>query len=62
MSRVVAGERSANNARFLRRHVLELPIHQEVTASQVEYIADKVLAAPESFFPMAPDRKEAAAS
>jgi dTDP-4-amino-4,6-dideoxygalactose transaminase len=51
-----------SDARFLRRHVLELPIHQEVTASQVEYIADKVLAAPESFFPMAPDRKEAAAS
>jgi len=30
-------------ARFLRAHVLELPIHQGVTESQVEYIADHVL-------------------
>jgi perosamine synthetase len=31
------------NARYLRSHVLELPIHQSVTESQVEYIADQVL-------------------
>jgi dTDP-4-amino-4,6-dideoxygalactose transaminase len=31
------------DARYLRRHVLELPIHQTVTESQVEYIADQVL-------------------
>jgi dTDP-4-amino-4,6-dideoxygalactose transaminase len=30
-------------ARFLRGHVLELPIHQGVTESQVNYIADQVL-------------------
>src|SRR5258708_5047205 len=30
-------------ARFLREHVLELPIHQDVTSSQVEYIANQVL-------------------
>jgi dTDP-4-amino-4,6-dideoxygalactose transaminase len=31
------------DARYLRAHVLELPIHQYVTRSQVEYIADQVL-------------------
>ena len=31
------------DARYLRSHVLELPIHQDVTASQVEYTADQVL-------------------
>ena len=31
------------DARYLRAHVLELPIHQDVTRSQVEYIADQVL-------------------
>jgi dTDP-4-amino-4,6-dideoxygalactose transaminase len=31
------------DARFLRDHVLELPIHQDVTPSQVEYMADQVL-------------------
>lgn len=30
-------------ARFLRAHLLELPIHQDVTESQVEYIADRLL-------------------
>jgi perosamine synthetase len=32
----------AGDARFLRRHVLELPIHQDVTAAQLHYIADQV--------------------
>ena len=31
------------DARYLRSHVLELPIHQGVTPSQVEYIARQVL-------------------
>jgi dTDP-4-amino-4,6-dideoxygalactose transaminase len=31
------------DAQFLRAHVLELPIHQDVGPSQVEYIADQVL-------------------
>jgi perosamine synthetase len=30
-------------ARYLRSHVLELPIHQDVTPSQVDYIAGQVL-------------------
>jgi len=39
---LVAGEAGAE-ARFLRTHVLELPIHQDVTGAQVDYIADQVL-------------------
>jgi perosamine synthetase len=31
------------DAVFLREHVLELPIHQDITAAQVDYIADHVL-------------------
>jgi perosamine synthetase len=31
------------DARYLRSHVLELPIHQGVTPAQVEHIADQVL-------------------
>lgn len=31
------------DARFLRAHVLELPIHQDVTRQQVEFIADEVM-------------------
>ena len=31
------------DARYLRAHVLELPIHQDVSRAQVEYIADQVL-------------------
>jgi dTDP-4-amino-4,6-dideoxygalactose transaminase len=31
------------DARYLRSHVLELPIHQDVTSSQVEHIANQVL-------------------
>ena len=31
------------DAQYLRAHVLELPIHQDVNRSQVEYIADQVL-------------------
>jgi dTDP-4-amino-4,6-dideoxygalactose transaminase len=46
-------------ARFLRRHVLELPIHQEVTASQVEYIADRVLSHPDVFAPLESAREAA---
>ena len=34
---------SGSDARYLRAHVLELPIHQGVSRSQVEYIADQVL-------------------
>ena len=30
-------------ARYLRSHVLELPVHQDVTHSQVEYVASQVL-------------------
>jgi hypothetical protein len=43
-----AGDPRANcdggsDAQYLRAHVLELPIHQDVNRSQVEYIADQVL-------------------
>ena len=31
------------DARYLRAHVLELPIHQDVTPAQVEYAAEQVL-------------------
>jgi dTDP-4-amino-4,6-dideoxygalactose transaminase len=31
------------DARYLRSHVLELPIHQDVTPSQIEYTANQVL-------------------
>jgi dTDP-4-amino-4,6-dideoxygalactose transaminase len=31
------------DAQYLRAHVLEIPIHQDVNRSQVEYIADQVL-------------------
>jgi dTDP-4-amino-4,6-dideoxygalactose transaminase len=31
------------DAQFLHDHILELPIHQDVTPEQVEYIADQVL-------------------
>jgi len=38
-----AKREEGRDARFLRDHVLELPIHQDVTPSQVEYVADQVL-------------------
>jgi hypothetical protein len=31
------------DSQYLRAHVLEIPIHQDVNRSQVEYIADQVL-------------------
>jgi dTDP-4-amino-4,6-dideoxygalactose transaminase len=39
----LASSGAGADARYLRAHVLELPIHQDVTRSQVEYIADQVL-------------------
>jgi dTDP-4-amino-4,6-dideoxygalactose transaminase len=41
--RPVAERDSGPGAQYLRAHVLELPIHQDVGPSQVEYIADQVL-------------------
>jgi dTDP-4-amino-4,6-dideoxygalactose transaminase len=38
-----AAARDFPDVRFLRRHVLELPIHQDVSADQVEYMARQVL-------------------
>jgi dTDP-4-amino-4,6-dideoxygalactose transaminase len=38
-----ASTAASGDAQFLREHVLELPIHQGVTPSQVEYMADQVL-------------------
>ena len=42
------GDREVNpeefpDSHFLRNHVLELPVHQDVTPSQMEYMADQVL-------------------
>jgi len=39
----LANSDSGADAKYLRAHVLELPIHQDVTRSQVEYITDQVL-------------------
>jgi len=39
----LADRDSGPEARYLRAHVLELPIHQDVGPSQVEYIAEQVL-------------------
>jgi dTDP-4-amino-4,6-dideoxygalactose transaminase len=33
------------DVRFLREHVLEVPIHQDVTPEQIDYVADQILAA-----------------
>jgi len=41
--RPLAEQDSGPEAQYLRAHVLELPIHQDVGPSQVEYIADQVL-------------------
>jgi dTDP-4-amino-4,6-dideoxygalactose transaminase len=41
--RPLADRDSGPEAQYLRAHVLELPIHQDVGPSQVEYIADQVL-------------------
>ena len=38
----VAGE-AGDDALFLRRHLLELPIHQDVTEAQIRFMADQVL-------------------
>jgi hypothetical protein len=37
-----SGEEMGPDARFLRRHVLELPIHQDLTARQISYVAQQV--------------------
>jgi dTDP-4-amino-4,6-dideoxygalactose transaminase len=41
--RPLAERDSGPDAQYLRAHVLELPIHQDVGPSQVEYIAEQVL-------------------
>ena len=37
-----SGEEMGADARFLRQRVLELPIHQDLTPRQVEYVAEQV--------------------
>jgi hypothetical protein len=37
-----AAARITGAAQFLRRHVLELPIHQDISTERVNYIADRV--------------------
>jgi dTDP-4-amino-4,6-dideoxygalactose transaminase len=41
---VESGDEMSDNARFLRAHVLELPIHQDLTPRQISYIAQQVSA------------------
>ena len=41
--RPLAEREGGREAQYLREHVLELPIHQDVRPKQVEYIADQVL-------------------
>jgi hypothetical protein len=36
------GTRPGSAAQFLRQHLLEVPIHQDITPLQMEYIADQV--------------------
>jgi dTDP-4-amino-4,6-dideoxygalactose transaminase len=38
------GHEMSADARFLRRHVLELPIHQDLTARHIDYVAAQVSA------------------
>ncbi|HZW88181.1 MAG TPA: aminotransferase DegT, partial [Myxococcaceae bacterium] len=37
-----AGARDFADTRFLRKHVLELPIHQDLSPEQIDYVADRV--------------------
>jgi len=39
----LSGCEGGADAEYLRAHVLEIPIHQDVSPSQVEYVADQVL-------------------
>ena len=36
------GREMSADARFLRTHVLELPIHQDLTPAHIDYVADQV--------------------
>jgi hypothetical protein len=47
---------TAADARFLRKHVLELPIHQDLTAEQIDYVAAQVRGLPLRL--LAVDREE----
>lgn len=37
-----AEDHTLPDARFLRRHALEIPIHQDLGASQIDYVADQI--------------------
>ncbi|HEY3303127.1 MAG TPA: aminotransferase class V-fold PLP-dependent enzyme [Candidatus Binatia bacterium] len=45
-----ADEHTAPDARFLRDHALELPIHQDITPAQIEHMAEQVVKLPYSRF------------
>lgn len=38
-----ARTQTGKDAQFLRNHLLELPIHQDMTAEQIDYVADEAL-------------------
>jgi len=40
----VAGARMSSDVRWLRRHILEIPIHQGITDSKLDYMARQILA------------------
>jgi dTDP-4-amino-4,6-dideoxygalactose transaminase len=50
-----ANEHTGADARFLREHALELPIHQDITPAQIEHIAEQVVKLPRSRFSSALD-------
>lgn len=50
-----AAAHTGRDTQFMRRHVLELPIHQDVTPEQVQYMADFMLSAPHLFKKVEPE-------
>src|SRR5207253_237100 len=36
-------ERNGSDAQFLRKHVLEIPIHQDVTPEKADFMVDQIL-------------------
>lgn len=46
----VSDRDTRSDAAFLRRHVLELPIHQDITPEQIDYMAERLLCLPPATF------------
>jgi len=54
-----SGAEMGPDARFLRAHVLELPIHQDLTSRHMAYVARQVSALPGGSAPRRPPSKAA---